>query len=152
MRLMLTFVISISLTAIVAASEEDVSNVLEVIERWAALESDLVAQAELIRDDRVQIGGGIRQTNQQLNLNVQLLQYNAMKEAMGGEPEMIVRIESPLIKVFDNVAVASFVRLFDAASPGERAITTQSSWFSMVLVKEEGNWKIAHHHVSSTNQ
>ena len=124
---MLTFVISISLTAIVAASESDVSDVLEVIERWAALESDLVAQAELIRDDRVQIGGGIRQTNQQLNLSVQLLQHNAMKEAMGGEPEMIVRIESPLIKVFGNVAVASFVRLFDAAPPGERAITTQSS-------------------------
>ena len=41
------------------------------------------------------------------------MNYNAMVQAMGGEPEMIVRIESPLVRLYGDVAVASFVRLFN---------------------------------------
>jgi ketosteroid isomerase-like protein len=134
------------------AQSDEENEVLAVIEQWAALENDLIAQAELIRDDRVQIGGGIRQTNQKLNLEVQLLRFDAMAEEMGGQPKMIVRIENPLIRIYGNVAVASFVRLFDAAPPGQRAIRTGSAWFSMVLVKDDEDWEIAHHHVSPTNQ
>ena len=63
----------------------DVSDVLAVIEKWAELEHDLAAQAELVRVDRVQIGGGIRQSNQAENLAVQLLRYNALLETWGGE-------------------------------------------------------------------
>ena len=137
-------------TAFAQGDEE--TEVLAVIERWAALENDLIAQAELIRDDRVQISGGIRQTNQKLNLEVQLLRFDAMAEEMGGKPKIIVRIENPLIRIYGNVAVASFVRLFDAAPPGKRATRTGSAWFSMVLVKDDADWEIAHHHVSPTNQ
>ena len=43
----------------------------------AELEQDLEAQAALVRDDRVQIGGGVRQTNQSQNLEVQIMNYNA---------------------------------------------------------------------------
>ena len=56
----------------------------------------------------MQIGGGVRQTNQSQNLAVQLMNYNAMVEAMGGEPEMIVRIESPLVRLYGDVAVAIY--------------------------------------------
>ena len=135
-----------------AAQVNEESEVLKVVEKWAALESDLVAQADLIREDRVQISGGIRQTDQKLNLEVQLLHYEAMVAEMGGPPKVIVRIENPLVQIYGDVAVVSFVRLFDAAAPGQRAMRTGSAWFSMVLVKESDSWKIAHHHVSPTNQ
>ena len=127
---------------------DDEDDVMAVIYEWAALEQDLEAQASLVRDDRVQIGGGVRQTNQSQNLAVQLMNYKSMVESMGGEPEMIVRIESPLVRVYGDVAVASFVRLFNLAPPGERAQQVGTAWFSMVLVKEDNAWKIAHHHVS----
>ena len=45
---------------------------MEVVHRWAELESNLEAQAQLVREDRVQIAGGIRQTDQAKNLEVQL--------------------------------------------------------------------------------
>ena len=130
----------------VYADDED--DVMAVIYQWAALEQDLEAQAALVRDDRVQIGGGIRQTDQDQNLAVQLMNYNAMVESMGGEPEMIVRIESPLVRLYGDVAVASFVRLFNLVPPGERSQQVGAAWFSMVLVREDNTWKIAHHHVS----
>ena len=44
------------------AQVSDESAILGLIENWAALENDLEAQASLVRDDRVQIGGGY-QTN-----------------------------------------------------------------------------------------
>ena len=127
---------------------DDEDDVMSVIYQWAALEQDLEAQAALVRDDRVQVGGGVRQTDQSENLAVQLMNYNAMVESMGGEPEMIVRIESPLVRVYGDTAVASFVRLFNLAPPGERPRQVGAAWFSMVLVKEDDTWKIAHHHVS----
>jgi len=134
-----------------SASQGDVSEVMAVIEKWAALESDLRAQADLIRDDRVQISQGIRQSNQAGNLAVQLLKHDARVEFWGGEPMMMVRIEDPLVRVYGDVAVASFIRLFDVAPPGERPVSTGSAWFSLVLVKERGEWKIAHNHVSAAN-
>ena len=44
------------------AQASDESAIMDLIENWAALENDLEAQASLVRDDRVQIGGG-HQTN-----------------------------------------------------------------------------------------
>ena len=133
------------------AQPSDESAILELLEKWAALENDLEAQASLVRDDRVQIGGGIRQTDQAENLEVQIMRYEALVESWGGEPKMIVRIEDPLVRVYGDAAVASFLRLFDVAPPGKPANATGRAWFSMFLVKEDGEWKIAHHHVSSAN-
>ena len=39
------------------AQVSDESAIMDLIENWAALENDLEAQASLVRDDRVQIGG-----------------------------------------------------------------------------------------------
>ena len=92
------------------AQVSDESAIMDLIENWAALENDLEAQASLVRDDRVQIGGGIRQTDQAKNLEVQIMRYEALVESWGGEPQMIVRIEDPLIRVYGDAAVASFRR------------------------------------------
>ena len=144
--ILMSILVCLPVLSVYADDEDDV---LAVIHQWAALEQDLEAQAELVRDDRVQIGGGIRQSNQAQNLAVQLMNYEAMVDAMGGEPEMIVPIESPLIRIYVDTAVASFVRLFNISPPGERASPVSAAWFSMVLIKERGEWKIAHHHVSN---
>jgi len=78
------------------------------------------------------------------------MRYDALVESWGGEPQMVVRIEDPLIRVYGDTAVASFLRLFDVAPPRKLANATGRAWFSMFLVKENDEWKIAHHHVSST--
>ena len=147
----ITMLSSLAFSDALSADQGDVTDVLAVIQKWAELEDDLEAQAELIRDDRVQVGGGIRQSNQAENLAVQLLRYNALLDLWGGEPELMVRIEDPLVQIYGNVAVASFMRLFDIAPPGRQPNETGAAWFSMVLVKENGEWKIAHHHVSPAN-
>ena len=69
------------------AQPSDESAIMELIENWAALENDLEAQASLVRDDRVQIGGGIRQTDQAKNLEVQIMRHEALVESWGGEPQ-----------------------------------------------------------------
>jgi ketosteroid isomerase-like protein len=147
----ITTLSSLALSNTLSADRGDVSDVLAVIQKWAELEDDLEAQAELIRDDRVQVGGGMRQSNQAENLAVQLLRYNALLDLWGGEPDLMVRIEDPLVQIYGNVAVASFMRLFDVAPPGRQPNETGTAWFSMVLVKENDEWKIAHHHVSPAN-
>lgn len=142
--LMMVFLMGIA----ASASANDESEVLSVIQKWADLESDLESQSELIRDDRIQIAAGIRQTDQKSNLKVQVMNYEAGVQAAGGEPSLMVRIEDPIIRVYGNVAIASFVRLFNFTSYGERPNPPAKAWCTMVLVKEENQWKIAHHHIS----
>ena len=127
---------------------DDVDDVMEVVHRWAELESNLEAQAQLVREDRVQIAGGIRQTDQAKNLEVQLANHNARVREQGGEPEMIVRIESPLVRIYGDTAVVSFIRLFNVIPHNQPPSPVGTAWFSMVLVKENNEWGIAHHHVS----
>ena len=106
----ITTLSSLALSNTLSADRGDVSDVLAVIHKWAELEDDLEAQAELIRDDRVQVGGGVRQSNQAENLAVQLLRYNALVDLWGGEPDLMVS-EDPLVQIYGNVAVVSFMRL-----------------------------------------
>ena len=121
---------------------------LKVVQRWADLETNLEAQAQLIRDDRVQITGGIRQSNQAENLKVQIASFNAMVKRDGGTPTMIVRVESPLVKIYGNTAVVSFIRLVNSIPNNQGPRPANAAWATMVLVKEGGDWKIAHHHMS----
>ena len=133
---------------IAPTSANDESEVLSVIQKWADLESDLESQAGLIRDDRIQIAAGIRQTDQESNLKVQIMSYEAGVKAAGGEPSLMVRIEDPIIRIYGDVAIASFVRLFNFAAFGERPNPPAKARSTMVLVKEQNQWKIAHFHVS----
>jgi hypothetical protein len=123
---------------------------MAVITEWAALEHDLEAQASLIRSDRIQVAGGVRQTDQAENLRVQIANHNARVRVSGGEPEMIVRIESPIIRIYGDTAVVSFVRLFNVIPHNQPPMPGGANWFTLVLVKEGGDWGIAHSHVSST--
>lgn len=81
---------------------DDVDDIMNVVQSWAELENDLESQAKLIREDRVQITGSMRQSNQGKNLEVQLASHNVRIKHQGGATELIVRIESPLIRIYDN--------------------------------------------------
>jgi hypothetical protein len=133
-----------------AAFADDADDVLATIHRWASLEGDLDAQASMIRDDRVQIFEMSRFSDQARNLEVQKMQTAARAKAMGGEPQLIVNIESPIVKVYGDVAVASFVRQFQAIPHNSAPLPMTQAFFTMVLVKDGRNWEIAHLH-GSTN-
>ena len=130
---------------------DDADDVMAVVNQWAALEHDLEAQAELIRSDRIQVAGGVRQTDQAGNLAVQLANHRARVRVAGGEPQMMVRIESPIVRVYGNTAVVSFVRLFNVIPHNQPPNPGGSAWFTLVLVKDGGDWGIAHSHVSPTS-
>jgi hypothetical protein len=133
------------------AAADDADDVMAVVQQWADTEADLVAQANVIRSDRVQVTGNGRQSDQAGNLRVQIANHNARAKAAGGEPEMIVRIESPQVAVYGDTAVVSFVRLFNVIPYNSEPLPQNSAWFTLVLVKERGSWGIAHSHVSGIN-
>jgi len=131
------------------ALADDADDVMAVLQEWVSLENDLEAQAELIRDDRVQIFRMDRQTDQAANLKNQIATEQARRNV---DPDgyYLVTIEAPEVRVYGDTAVASFVRRF-AVIPGNAAPSgpPQLTMCSAVLVKERGSWKLAHLHVSS---
>ncbi len=157
---MLKFVTGRTLSLLVASAAvlfapmafaDDADDVMAVVQQWADTEADLTAQAQTIRADRVQVTGNGRQSDQAENLRVQIANHNARVKAAGGEPEMIVRIESPQVAVYGDTAVVSFVRLFNVIPYNSEPLPQNSAWFTLVLVKERGSWGIAHSHVSGIN-
>jgi hypothetical protein len=118
------------------------------IDRYAELEGDLEAQARMIRDDRVMIAGSARQTDQEQNMKVQIAQREANEAAAGGAVRWIVRTETPEVRIYGDTAVASYMRLTNIFPPGAAPINQGPLWVTLVLVKERGNWGIAHTHIS----
>ena len=101
-----------------AALADDRDDVMAFIERYGDLEGDLEAQASLIRDDRVMITN-VRQTNNAKNMQIQMANRAANNAVAGGEAKWITTIESPHIAIYGNVAVASFIRMFDIYPPNQ---------------------------------
>lgn len=132
-------------TTAIAADEDDV---MMVLEKYVALEGDLGAQEELIREDRVMIAAAARQTNQSMNMQYQVAERKAYAEMHGGPSKWLATVESPEIRIYGNTAVASFMRLMLILPPGAEPISPTPQWVTLVLVKEHGNWGIAHTHVS----
>ena len=157
---MLKFVTGRTLSLVVAsvailfaplAFADDADDVMAVVPPWADPDADLVTPGQLIRADRVQVTGNGRQSDQAGNLRVQIANHNARVKTAGGEPEMIVRIESPQVAVYGDTAVVSFMRLFNVIPYNSDPLPQNRAWFTLVMVKEGGSWGIAHSHVSQGN-
>ena len=132
-----------SLSFLSFSSEKEV---LDIIYKWAALESDLDAQSELIRDDRVMITSK-RWPNQADNLMVQK-ERRAANLSRDPDLKIIATISSPEVRIYGEVAIADFVRRTDfIPSMGEMSPPT-FTYITLVLVEEDGNWGIAHTHNS----
>ena len=157
---MLKFVTGRTLSLVVAsvailfaplAFADDADDVMAVVQQWADTESDLDAQARLISDDRVQIFGMVRQTDQAGNLRVQKANAAGRAAAAGGDPEIIVRIESPQVAIYGDTAIVSFVRLFNVIPHNAAPLPGQQAFFTLVLAKDRNSWKIVHSHGSTAN-
>ncbi len=132
------------------AIADDKDDVLAAIQRYGDLEGDLDAQAKFIRDDRVQIFSSVRQSDQAKNLMIQKEVREAGEAVNGGKTKFITTIESPQVAIYGNVAVASFVRTFATFPHNQPANPPgQPTWVTLVLVKEGGDWGIAHTHQSA---
>ena len=131
------------------AFADDEDDVLAVIQQYGDLEGDLDAQAKMMRKDRVYIVGGVRQTDEAKNMAIQMAARQAFEAANGGKTKFMTIIEGPVVAVYGNVAVASFVRVFNVFPHNQPPNPPGNpTWVTLVLVKEGGEWGIAHTHIS----
>jgi len=131
------------------ALADDEADVLAVVMQYGDLEGDLDAQAKLMRSDRVYIVGGVRQTDEAKNMAMQMAARQATEAVNGGKTKFMTIIEGPVIRVYGDVAVASFVRVFRTIPHNQPPNPPGNpNWLTLVLVKEGGKWGIAHTHMS----
>ena len=84
---------------------------------------------------------------------IQMAAREASEAVNGGKTRFITTIEGPIVRVYGNVAVASFVRIFNTFPHNQPANPPGTpNWVTLVLVKESGRWSIAHTHQSPTVQ
>lgn len=129
------------------ASADDKDDIMALVAQYGDLEDDLAKQADLIRDDRVMITN-IRQTDNDKNMEIQMATRKANEAVAGGKTRWITTIESPRIAVYGDTAVASFVRTFTILPHNQAPTGGNPNWVTLVLVKEDGKWGIAHTHMS----
>ena len=127
---------------------DDMDDVMAVIEAYGELEGDLAAQAELMHPDRVYITGGMRQTNESLNMRNQIATREAQEALNGGKTEFVTTIEDVDISIHDDVAIASFVRWWNVYPANQAPVLGAPTWVSLVLIKEGSDWLIKHTHQS----
>ena len=130
------------------AIADDMADILAFIDQYGELEDDLQAQSSLIRDDRVMITT-IRQTDNAKNMEIQMAGRKAGEAVNGGKTRFITTIESPHVAIYGNTAVASFVRVFNVYPHNQAPAGGDPQWVTLVLVKEGGDWGIAHTHMSA---
>jgi hypothetical protein len=115
--------------------------------KYSALEDDLEEQAKMMRPDRVMITN-VRQSDQAMNMGIQIANRKANEAINGGKTRFMVSVESPQIALYGNVAVASFSRTFNVFPHNKAPGGGNSQWVTLVLVKEGGDWGIAHTHIT----
>jgi hypothetical protein len=130
------------------AFADDADDVLAVIQQYGDLEGDLDSQAKMMRDERVWIAGGIRRTDDAKNMAIQKAGRKAGEAVNGGKTVFITEIEAPKIAVYGNVAVASYMQVYNVIPHNQPANQGTPTWVTLVLVKEGGEWGIAHTHQS----
>ncbi len=143
----LIFFSTLFYTPIAMASDEE--DVLNVVLKWASLENDLEAQAELVTGDRIQLFEMWRRADQAQNLKVQLAQRaSILKQDPGWN--VIVTVEAPIVHIYgDDAAVVSFKRMYEVIPGNEPPRPMWQTYISMTLIKENDDWKIAHMHGSA---
>lgn len=127
---------------------DDMNDVMAVIEAYGDLEGDLAAQAELMHPERVYINGGMRQTNESLNMRNQIATREAQEALNGGKTEFVTTIEDIDISIHGDVAIASFIRWWNVYPANQAPVLGAPTWVSLVLIKEGSDWLIKHTHQS----
>ena len=127
---------------------DDESDVMAMVYQYGNLENDLEAQADLMRSDRIHIANGMRQTNEAKNRATQVATRKAEEAANGGKTEFVTTIESPIVSIHGEVAIASFTQWWNIYPHEGAPITSTPAWVSLVLTKEGSSWLVKHTHQS----
>lgn len=146
-----------------AQDKADITAIHKLIDQYSKAEDtgDLMGQAKLMTADRVWIGDGEgRRTDQAINMQIQQAQFDEAKKLVP-EIKWFTEARDRLIKLYGNgtVAVASFYWYRTFVLPANTPMDVVKLWgnqpppiaMTQVLVKEGGEWKIAHTHVSLLN-
>lgn len=135
------------------AAADDADDVMAVVNRYVATETNLAEQARLMTDDRTYIVGGARHTDNVANMRGQLA-GEKLRKAIDPDGMMLVSAEDVMVKVYGDTAVASFYRHWnyipgaDAVRAGRGGNAPPSQVTTIVLNKMRGDWKIVHTHIS----
>jgi ketosteroid isomerase-like protein len=147
-----------------AQDKSDIDAINKVLDQYLQTEiaGDMMAQAKLMTPDRIWIGQGQgRRTNQQLNMQLQQAQIDDEKKLVPGL-KVFIDERDRIVRLYGNgtIAVASFywysTYIVPASTPPEIAKVFNTpvppSALTLVIVKERGDWKIAHTHESDLFQ
>jgi hypothetical protein len=87
--------------------------------------------------------------DQAQNLRVQLAKRTAIRN-LDPDWDVFVTIEAPIVRVYgDDAAVVSFKRMYEVIPGNAAPHPIYQTYISMTLIKESGEWKIAHMHGST---
>ena len=148
LRLCTLMVVLAGLSLGLPAFADDEADIIALIHQYGDLEGDLAAQSKMMRDDRVFINGGVRLTDEAKNMAVQMAVREANEAHAGGKTKFITTIEGPVVQLYGDVAVASFIRMFDVFPHNQAPVQGSPTWVTLVFVREGGTWGIAHTHQS----
>ena len=161
MKTILTCLCLLMITGISAAqSKADADAVNKVLDKYLETEvaRDMMAQSKLMSSDRVWIGPYTagRRTNQQLNMQLQQAGMDEEKKLVPGL-RYFIDDRGQIIKFYGTVAVVSFFRYTNVVVPASTPAEVARNYagpippvaVTLVLAKEQGDWKIVHSHVSS---
>ena len=143
-----------------AQQKADIEKINSLIDKYRETEDagDLMSQAKLMTADRVCIrpGNAGRQTNQAMNMEIQQALIDEVKKLVPGA-KWFTDARDRIIKLYGNgtVAVASFywyrTLVLPADTPPEKRSLINPLpplVMTQVLLKDGGDWKIAHTHAS----
>jgi hypothetical protein len=144
--------------AVAAQGQSDIDAVNRLVDRYGVLEDalDMVAQAQLMASDRVQVAQAGRRTDQAMNMRIQQASVDEIKKALPGV-QFFTEDRDRLIRFYGGgaVAVVSFYRYRTRVMPATVPAAVAAAYppltpavFTLVLEKRAGEWKIVHTHSS----
>ena len=156
-----TIFIFILLSTISFGNETDLDAINNLIDNYSKTEDEgkLLEQAKMMSKDRIWIGnnGAGRITDQNLNMNMQQAQVDALMKSVSGI-KWFTDTRDRLIKFYGDgkVAVASFYWYRTFVLPSNTNSEKRNLMkkqpdpvvISLVLEKKKGVWKIVHTHTS----
>ena len=157
-----TIFLFILLSTISFGNETDLDAINNLIDNYSKTEDEgkLLEQAKMMSKDRIWIGnnGAGRITDQNLNMNMQQAQVDALMKSVSGI-KWFTDTRDRLIKFYGDgkVAVASFYWYRTFVLPSNTNSEKRNLMkkqpdpvvISLVLEKKKGVWKIVHTHTSS---
>jgi len=147
----------LSLFVTVTVHADDRSDVEAVINKYIDTEAigGLPEQAKLMSKDRTYIAGGIRYSNNDKSMALQIALNEALDNVYS-DRKRITTVEDIEIRLNGDAAIASFYRVVntirgaDQIRAGENPMNSSYQTVSMALFKVDGDWKIVHTHISPT--